>query len=328
MQLARLPARGPSGSPLLVLLLFYILFMARIALIGASSFLGKAILETFGDTTHQIHCWSRQAMLTNTQMTWHAYNYPTQPLDYDALCTHDVIYYCAGAGIQPKHKDSEAVIYELNSFEPIRLIAALQTRNYQGKLVTFGSYFEIGDAKERKAYTEIDLVTHQNALPNAYCRAKNLLTRFIHTNATHLPFCLQHFILTNIYGSTENPNRLIPYIIRDSLADKPLQFTAGIQERQYTHVTDISRFLLSSLEHSSTGIFNLTHPARYRVREVIELTLDLVTEQTGKRPKASFGTVDKRDTGMLCLALDGGLMADVFGFEFEVDLRDGVLGYF
>lgn len=303
----------------------------KIAIIGATSFLGKTLISELKEGKHDLHLFSRvNSFDWMPSLSWTCYNYPSTPLNHATLLTFDIIYYCAGAGIQPKHQDNNAQIYELNAFEPIRLATALKDGAYTGKLITFGSYFEIGNHQEDRSYTEKELVTHTNPLPNAYCTAKNLLTRFIDTelrSSNQLPFVLQHFILTNIYGATENNNRLIPYIIQSSIQKEPLSFTAGTQERQYTHIRDITYFLANNVAVNQSGIFNLTTDAVISVRNMIEKVLQVVEKELEIKPQATFGTADKRDVSMKYLALNTSRLQNCFNFEPQINLEQGIKEY-
>ncbi|CAA6819663.1 MAG: Unknown protein [uncultured Aureispira sp.] len=303
----------------------------KIAIIGATSFLGKTLISELKEGKHDLHLFSRiNSFDRMPSLSWTCYNYPKNPLDYADLSTFDVLYYCAGAGIQPKHQDNNAQIYELNAFEPIRLATALKDAAYTGKLITFGSYFEIGNHQEERSYSEKELATHTNPLPNAYCTAKNLLTRFVDTelrNPNNLPFTFQHFILTNIYGATENNKRLIPYIIQSSLQKEPLSFTAGTQERQYTHIRDITHFLANNLSVNESGIFNLTTPQVLPVRDMIEKVLQVVKEELGIQPDVTFGTADKRDVSMKYLALNTSRLQNCFNFAPQISLEQGIKEY-
>jgi nucleoside-diphosphate-sugar epimerase len=303
----------------------------KIAIIGATSFLGKTLISELKEGQHALHLFSRvNSFDWMPSLQWTCYNYPSTPLDYTQLITFDVIYYCAGAGIQPKHQDNNAQIYELNAFEPIRLATALKEGNYTGKLITFGSYFEIGNEQEEHAYTEKELVTHHNPLPNAYCTAKSLLTRFVDTElrtTNSLPFSFQHFILTNIYGATENNQRLIPYIIQSSIQKEPLNFTSGAQQRQYTHIRDVTYFLAQNITKNPSGVFNLTTDAVTSVREMIEKVLQIVEEELEIKPQATFGTADKRDVSMKYLALNTSHLQKYFNFEPQISLEQGIKEY-
>jgi nucleoside-diphosphate-sugar epimerase len=304
-----------------------------IGIIGSTSFLAQALLQQWATAQHPpvFQYYSRQQPQAVPLGKWVPYDYPNTPLELGSLLDCSVIYFCAGAGIQPKHSDDEQRIYGLNAFEPIQLAVALQHAGYAGKLVTFGSYFEIGDQPEQRPYSTAELASHRNALPNAYCRAKNLLTRFadgqLLPQAAPLPYCWQHFILTNIYGAAENANRLIPYIVQSSVAGKALEFTAGVQQRQYTHIDDVARFLIQSAAQQQSGIFNLTAPEVRSVRSVIEQVLAAVEQWLGRLPQAQFGRIDKRDVRMGYLALDTAQQLEGMPFEPRISLQQGIEGY-
>ena len=304
----------------------------KIALIGSTAFLAKTILQQFQLDAHQwLLCSRKRPPIVPPHVSWLPYNAPALPLPVEQLMGCDLIYFCAGAGIQPKHSDGDGLIYQLNAFEPILLVQELTTRGYTGKLVTFGSYFEIGDQTHAQPYTEQQLATHQNPLPNTYCRSKNLLTRFADNYLLQpkpLPFCWQHFILTNIYGVGENTQRLLPYIIQSIINHSPLKFTAGIQQRQYTHVRDVADFLKAHLENRQAGIFNLTAAPVYAVRSVIDTVLLLAKEYFGSLPPTTFGTVNKRDERMKYLAFDMQLTQKCFTFETRISLEAGIREYF
>lgn len=303
----------------------------KIAIIGATSFLGKTLISELKEHVEQLHLFSRtNSFEIMPQLQWFCYDVPTALLDYPQLLNYDIIFYCAGAGIQPKHQDSAQQIYQLNAFEPILLITKLKELDYQGKVVTFGSYFEIGNHLEEKLYKESDLASHRNPLPNAYCTAKNLLTRFVDTElraAQNLPFCLQHFILTNIYGATENHNRLIPYIVQSSIKGEALNFTSGIQQRQYTHIRDITQFLFQTLSDRQSGIFNLTDSTILSVREMIEKVLAIVQKELDIKPQVSFGTANKRDVSMKYLGLNTSHLQNCFNFTPKISLEQGIKEY-
>lgn len=304
----------------------------KIALIGSTAFLAKTILHQFTPNTYEwLLCSRKRPTILPPFASWCLYNAPALPLPIEQLMQCSVIYYCAGAGIQPKHNDNETLIYQLNVFEPILLLQELAAQGYTGKVVTFGSYFEIGDQMDTQPYTEQQLATHQNPLPNTYCRSKNLLTRFADNfllEPERLSFSWQHFILTNIYGVGENPQRLLPYIVQNIINSAPLKFTAGVQQRQYTHVRDVVAFLEQVLENPTSGVFNLTDPTVRSVRSVIDIVLTLGKEYFGPLPSTTFGTVNKRDERMKYLALDMQLTQKCFTFESRISLEEGIREYF
>lgn len=296
----------------------------KIAILGANAFLAKALqiaLRQGGFS--DIAAFQRQASIPD----W-SFDYPGHYPKAEDLLQYDLIYYCAGAGIQPGHQDSNSLIFALNAFLPIEYLAELERLGYTGKVITFGSYFELGDQQQPLLRNEDFLWQHAQALPNAYCRAKNLLSRYIGQRLqTPLPFCLQHFVLTNIYGYGENAQRLFPYLFQNALARQPLQFTAGTQIRQYTHVRDLAEFLVASLNTRTSGIFNLSAPECLSVRSAIELALRLVGRQLGEQPQAVFGQIEKRDSSMAFLGLETKKIEMLGGFHPKISLEMGLLDY-
>jgi nucleoside-diphosphate-sugar epimerase len=296
----------------------------NIAILGARAFLAQALQTALRQAGFShIQAFHRQASTPELH-----FDYPQHYPKAEELLQYDLIYYCAGAGIQPGHQDANSLIFALNAFLPIEYLAELERLGYTGKVITFGSYFELGDQQAALLRDEDFLWQHHQALPNAYCRAKNLLSRYIGQRLqTPLPFCLQHFVLTNIYGYGENPQRLFPYLFQTALRQEPLQFTAGSQIRQYTHVRDIADFLVTSLSTTTSGIFNLSHPDCIRVRSAIELALGLVGKQLGAPPQAVFGQIEKRDSSMAFLGLQTEKIKALGGFQPKISLEEGLLEY-
>jgi nucleoside-diphosphate-sugar epimerase len=303
----------------------------RIAIMGASSFLGRNLLARLEeeDLPYQFTLLSRRPVSFSLKHNFLYYHFPEKQADIGILKQHDAIIYCAGAGIQPGHQDDPSLVYEMNAFEPIRLIRALTEIDYQGQLTTFGSYFEIGETNEQVYYSESGLATHNNLLPNDYCIAKNILTRFIsqQLRGDKLPFQLAHYVLTNMYGPGENAKRLIPYLLNCLEQGKDLKLSSGEQLRQYTHVKDISCFLANVLAKPVHGIYNLTYPDVISVRFLVETLRKLVEEKKGWTAEAHFGEVSRRDLSMRFLGLDSQKAIDELGWNPQIDIEQGLKTY-
>lgn len=296
----------------------------RIALIGASSFLATHLRSALLAQGDQVDGWGGASAFS--------YRYPQQSLGNPELvaqlAAYPVIIHCAGAGIQPGHGQADSLLYEVNAFEPIRLVQQLQAQGYRGRLITFGSYFELGEEAESKSYTEQEFVYRAARLPNAYCKSKRLLTQYF-SDAADLPFSYQHFVLTNIYGAGEHPNRLLPYLVRSIWEGKTLQLTSGVQRRQYTHVRDIAQGVAQALRQSlASGIYHLTAPEVISVRTLVEHTLSMGETLWQKRPEAVFGETQRRDLSMFHLAVDPAKAQEAWGFCTPTSLETGISEYF
>lgn len=289
----------------------------KIVLIGSSSFLAQSIKKL--NDNHEI--------IEIGRKTKTSFNFPNQTIDkidFNLLLSSDLVIYCAGAGIQPGHEDTESMIHQLNYMQPKLLIDNLAKIGYQGQLITFGSYFEIGHSKRHEQYNEIELIQATNTLPNAYCESKKRLTTHIHENQKKNTLNHLHLILTNIYGVGENENRLLPYLARSFKAGQEVSLTSGEQIRQFTHVDDVSRFILGSQTRNLHGILNFTNPQEISVKAVVEQMAELYSVSS---QKLKFKAVDKRDSGMSYLGLNIRLLEQkVSNFSF-LPLKEGLMPY-
>jgi len=64
------------------------------------------------------------------------YNFPNSLFQIEDILDCEAIFYCTGSGIQPGQKFTTNELYQLNLFEPIRLINGLQEKHYKGKIIT------------------------------------------------------------------------------------------------------------------------------------------------------------------------------------------------
>lgn len=289
----------------------------KIAIIGSNSFLAQSI---------QKHA-SKHKLIGFARKSEWPFDYPShgvESLNFDLLLEFDLIVYCAGAGIQPRHSESKNTIEALNFDQPQQLIHRLQESNYQGQLITFGSYFEIGNSGQKTPFTETELIASSNSLPNVYCESKKKLTNYINEKQSTTTFKHLHLILTNVYGVGENENRLLPYLARSFKAGQEVLLTSGEQVRQFTHIDDVAKFILNSKSRSLNGVLNFSNPEITTVRSVIETFAKLMEYP---KEKLKFDTAYRRDTGMEFLALNTNKLQQILpGFEF-VTLEVGLTEY-
>ena len=252
---------------------------------------------------------------------FHYYRLPQHPLNVKDLLDSDLILYCAGAGVQSSKKYERGIVYEVNAFEPIRIINELNIAGYKGKIVTFGSYFEIGSNNEQRLYTEIDVVNATAPVPNDYCLSKRILTRFFESNRTSLKW--YHLILSSIYGKGENANRLIPYVVTGILSNQKIKLSAGDQVRQYIHADDVNTFIISLSEKEiPSGMYNLAPEEGLTVKELVE-TIQFILN---KKALVHLGDLTRTDQSMKVLLLNTDKIKKT-GWKSSVSLTQGITEY-
>lgn len=294
--------------------------MIKIAIIGSSSFLASYLIEEFENESNELTLFSRKKTHQNHQFL--TFSFPDDIPDLDIFLNFDLIIFAAAAGVQSSIKYSSDEIFYLNAFLPIKITNFLEINNYQGKFITFGSYFEIGAQQILKKYSEKQVTLSDYEIPNEYCLSKRLLTRFINDSLNKLNH--YHIILPSIYGKRENKNRLIPYLIESLENKKELELTAGSQTRQFLHVKDVCSFIMLICNQKiEKGIYNLASDTENKVKDIVVILF----KYFNKDHNNALGKARRQDESMQVLLLDN-KKAKSLGWKPTISLEEGVLDYF
>lgn len=272
----------------------------KVALIGSNGFLGDHIGMLCAERGDQLAVWGRRAPVRHPFNRFVPTDLLHDNLDLDDIKNHDAIFYVAGAGIQSNLRQGWQMVFEMNTMLLVRLTKGLAESGFNGTLVSFGSYAEIGANTAEHLFTEEEVAASELNVPSDYCISKRMFTRFIRSNTP--PFRHLHLILTTIYGPGENPQRLIPYTLSMIAQGEKPRFTAGSQVRQYTFVGDAAQAALALVDAKETGMFNIPGTERFTVREVVQQLYEFKGESM---PEGIFGTDQRQDTAMQNLQLDG-----------------------
>ena len=230
----------------------------KISILGTNGFLSTAIAKYANEAGWALDMYGLDEPVGHKYDNFYKVNLMDAELDCSGLMDSDIIIYAIGAGIQANLKEGFNLIYNLNVTAPVTICNKLKELNYQGRFVTFGSVFEMGETKEERFFTEEDVLTSMCTAPNDYTVSKRMLSKFV-ASYKH-DFTHWHFYIPTIYGAGENPKRLIPYVINAIRNGEELHFTAGDQTRQYIHVNEVPRMLALAFEKNLP--FSITSKAR------------------------------------------------------------------
>lgn len=295
----------------------------KISIIGSNGFLSTAIGEYCNLQGWELDIYGLDRPVRHSFDRFHRVDLMKEELEVSTMLESDLIVYAAGAGIQSNLRDDSAMIFRLNLSIPVGICNELKRLDYRGTLVTFGSYFEIGETHIRKAFTEEDILSAFSRAPNDYVISKRMLSCFV--SSYRHSFTHWHFYLPTIYGEKENPVRLIPYTILSIRSKTPIQFTAGDQTRQYIYVNDIPKLLECSFEQGlPSGVYNVAGKDIMTVREIVELIHRVMGERV---PEGCFGAAERDDVGMKFLVLNGDKLESMTGFQATTRLADVIKKY-
>jgi len=295
----------------------------KYSILGTNGFLSIAIAKFCNSKGYELDMYGLDEPVGHSFDKFYKVNLMDAELDCSGLVDSDVIIYAIGAGIQSNLKEGFNLIYNLNVTAPVTICNKLKELNYQGRFVTLGSVFEMGETKEERFFTEEDVLTSLCTAPNDYTVSKRMLSKFV-ASYKH-DFTHWHFYIPTIYGEGENPKRLIPYTIYAIRNGEKLQFTAGNQTRQYIHVSEVPRMIDLAVEKNlPSGLYNIEGKETVTVKEIVTV----IHHAMGKEvPADCFGAAQRADVGMKYLALDGKRLREAIGFVASVEIKDIIEKY-
>jgi len=254
----------------------------------------------------------------------HDYNVFTQinlvneDIDYSIISKSNMIVYAAGAGIQSNLKENADLIYNLNVTVPVKLYNGLKANGYTGALVSFGSYFEIGENSEDHCFDETELLQSQRTVVNDYSISKRMFSRYV--SSIEMPFITRHFVLPTIYGENEAPHRLIPYTIHALKENTSIAFTSGEQVRQYIYIDEVVEIIfMAQIKNIPSGIFNIPGTETFTVKELVTKLSHLLNKPLAE---SVFGKTERTDTGMKNLQLNGEKLYKAIDYYPKLKLID------
>lgn len=303
----------------------------KVAIIGASSFIAKYIIEQFSNDDKLLL--GRNPLNLKDQALHLDYNYPDNSFSdckkYGVLGECEVIYYFAGAGIQSNDISSFHIMNDLNANEPINLYKTLSKLDYSGQLITFGSYFEIGICNEPKSHTEFEFISHTNKIPSGYASSKHQLTKYVIKYGIHNPeISWAHFVLPNVYGKGENEHRLFPYIIQCVKNNLPIHLGLGNNIRQFIHVYDLTNFLFNVREKKVNGIFHLSSSDTILVKDAAEMAISICEKKFNTKARIIRNDMSRKDQRLPYLILNDNLARASLGWNNFTKLPEGITHYF
>lgn len=123
------------------------------------------------------------------------------------------------------------------------------------------------------------------------------------------------------YGPRDNPDWMIPYVIRTLLNGKKPALTAGQQKWDYLYVTDAAEaaYQIAAAPNAS-GVFNVGSGRAVPLRQVIERVRDLIDPTL----PLGFGEVPYRPDQVMHLEADTTRLQQATGWTPRVDLREGL----
>lgn len=299
----------------------------KITIIGANGMLSVALTKYYMAKGLTVDVYGLDAPKGYGCDNFYKVNLLKDRLDYENLCTSDVIIYASGAGVQAALHTDSSLMYALNVNVPIEITLQLKKHNYKGAYISFGSYMEIGlNSENGKAFTEEEVICSPYPVTNDYGLSKRLYGRYMKDFSADFTF--YHFILPNMFSEDDlKPGtRLVPYTLQylqDYSAGKnPTEprFSAGLQTRQFITLEEmiltVDKALCSKIP---SGIYNIGGGEFLSIRNLIERLFSIY----GVPCKDEFfGQEVRRDGDIKSLCIDGSKLMNELGYLPNSKIED------
>ena len=219
--------------------------------IGGSGFLGSIIIQKLG----------KDAVIAD-------YSKPTLNLEnryinlnlldnniYKFITDFEVIINCVGQITNPINN-----CLKINTVGIYNLVNAINQCN-NIKLFHISTVAVYGSAKNVNELTPIN--------PETPYASNKAFAEFIISNLNNSEFCIIR--IPNVYGEAQQKG-VFAYFKKSFLSDKKLFFEHnGDLLRYYLHVEDVADAIISAVNNNLKGVFNLTSPDKFTIRELIYL---------------------------------------------------------
>jgi UDP-glucose 4-epimerase len=126
--------------------------------------------------------------------------------------------------------------------------------------------------------------------------------------------------LFSSYGPDDDPNWLIPYVIRSLLNGDLPKLTQAEQNWDYIFIDDVADAVVAVVKSLATGVFNIGSGRAYPLRKIIERARDMIDPNL----PLGFGEIAYRADQVMHLESDISALFEATGWRPKTDLDLGL----
>jgi nucleoside-diphosphate-sugar epimerase len=285
----------------------------RIIIFGGSGFIGVNLIRALSKKNFNITSVSRKLPLRINRIKNVKYvNCDVSKLkDLKKINTnYDFVFNFSG-NIDHKNKNQTLKTHYLGCKNILEIFKKKKFKLF----IQLGSSLEYGDLSSPHS-------ENTRTYPKSvYGKAKLKATKFIfnYNKKNKINFIILR--LYQVYGAYQKFDRLIPFIVRNSINNKKFECTDGRQFRDFLHVNDLVSLFLKILKKKKirNGIYNVGTGKPLQVKKIIN-----IISKTVKKGEPLFGKIKMRNDENLRYYPNILKIKRFFNWKSKIDIISGL----
>jgi len=273
----------------------------KIFVTGAAGFIGSAVVHKAQSDGHEVFCLSRP---------WHMAKLPTEEL---RRFRPESVIHCAWVTTPGVYlESSDNLLHRKWSMEMVEELLSVGARRFT-ILGTCAEY-----APSNQNLSEDLSITAPVSL---YGREKHELHRDLKAVLEKRGRELVWLRLFYPYGPTEDPRRLITFLIRGFRSGDPVRLINPHAERDYVHVRDVASAIVRCASGGYEGTFNVGTGKGIALAELERLVRCIATGEDASAAMPDGNLASD------CVVADASKLRSI-GWRPEFDIQSGIRTYF
>jgi len=289
----------------------------KLLVTGAAGFLGFAVAQAAKAAGYEVFGIGRQdapQRLKNGHFNYESIDLSDrQEVEaYLARVKPEAIIHCAWTGISGSSRDQDI---QYGNIQATLSLVEIGAKYGLRKFIGVGSQAEYGHYEGRIAET------HVPAPMTLYGAAKLAAYTLTRQRARALSVDFAWLRLFAIYGPGDNPNWLIPSLIRALMQHQAPPMTEGIQKWDYLFIDDAAEAIMATLATTQVeGTYNLSSGSALAVRKIAESLRDTIAPDLA----LIFGTIPYGPNQIFHMEGDISRLSSATGWTPKTDLLAGL----
>lgn len=289
--------------------------MRKVLVTGAGGFIGRYAIEPLNERGFEVHAvTSRTSPPVSSNCRWHTANLldPLQVENLVQTVKPSHLLHFAWYAIPGKYWTSEEnFLWVQSSLELLR-----RFRECGGQRVVMAG--TCAEYDWNYGYCS-EFRTPRNPV-SSYGICKNALQEMlkVYSEITKINSAWGRIFF--LFGSGEQPSRLVPSVVRSLLNGKPTLCSHGNQIRDFLYVRDVADAFVALLESEVTGSVNIASGQPITIKEIVYK----VTNKIGETDLIQFGTIPTPKEEPHLLVADISRLCNEVGWSPKYGLNQGI----